>query len=80
MPPSLLVVCTDDGGQLRLGDPDGDPAYELHGGTATLVAVFTGGKIVGEEFLAGRLRGAGTFEHASILTGRSIAWAMGEGA
>jgi hypothetical protein len=79
MPPSLLVFCTDDGSQLRLGDPDGPPAFELHGSATTLVEVFTGGKIVGEEFLAGRLRGAGTFEHASVLTGRSIAWTFGEG-
>ena len=79
MPLSLLVLCTDDGSEIRLGEPEGAPAYELHGSAATLVAVFTGEKIVGEEFLAGRLRGAGTFEHASVLTGRSIAWTFGEG-
>ena len=79
MPASLLVVCTDDHSRLRLGDEEGEPAYELHGAAATLVAVFTGEKIIGEEFLAGRLRGAGTFEHASLLTGRSIAWTFGEG-
>lgn len=78
-PASLLVVCSDDGTQVRLGSGDGDPDYELHGSADTLVAVFTGEKIVGEEFLAGRLRGAGTFEHASVLTGRSIAWTFGEG-
>ena len=78
-PRSLLVVCTDDAQELRLGDPDGNPGYELHGSAAVLVEVFTGQKIVGEEFLAGRLRGAGTFEHASVLTGRSIDWTFGEG-
>ena len=79
MPSSLLVFCTDDDNQLRLGDAEGEPAYELYGTAATLGAVFTGEKIIGEEFLAGRLRGAGTFEHASVLTGRSIAWTFGEG-
>lgn len=78
-PGSLLVVCTDDGRQLRLGDPDGEPGYEMQGSAGVLVEVFTGQKIVGEEFLAGRLRGAGSFEHASVLTGRSIAWTFGEG-
>ncbi|HEX5268430.1 MAG TPA: hypothetical protein VFW24_16800 [Acidimicrobiales bacterium] len=78
MPSSILVVCTDDDARLRLGEPDGEPAYELHGAAATLVAVFSGEKIIGEEFLAGRLRGAGTFEHASVLTGRSIAWTFGQ--
>ena len=78
-PASLLVVCSDDGAGLRLGSDDGEPDYELHGCADTLVSVFTGEKIVGEEFLAGRLQGVGTFEHASVLTGRSIAWTFGEG-
>ena len=79
MPASLLVVCTDDDSRIRLGEAEEEPDYELHGAAPTLVAVFTGEKIIGEEFLAGRLRGAGTFEHASVLTGRSIAWTFGEG-
>ena len=79
MPRSVLVVCTDDGAGLRLGEQEGEPAYELQGSTASLVSVFTGQTVMGEDFLAGRLQAAGSFEHASVLTGRSIAWVFGEG-
>ncbi|HEV2369705.1 MAG TPA: hypothetical protein VGR90_07505, partial [Acidimicrobiales bacterium] len=79
MPGSMLVVCTDEGGQLRLGAADGPPAYELHGPASALVSVFSGQTIAGQEFLAGKLKAVGSFEHASVLTGRSIGWVLGEG-
>jgi hypothetical protein len=78
MPSSLLVVCTDDGSELRLGET-GEPAYEIHGTADALRSVFSGGSNFGEDTLLGKLRVVGTTEHVSVLTGRSIAWMMGEG-
>ncbi len=78
MPRSMLVVCTDDQTQLHLGE-HGTPEFEVHGSSAQLVSVFSGNSIVAEDWLAGKIYGVGTMEHASVLTGRSIAWVMGEG-
>ncbi|HZU71688.1 MAG TPA: hypothetical protein VE990_02840 [Acidimicrobiales bacterium] len=78
MPRSLRVVCTDDGAELDLGEP-GEPDYEVQGSAAALKSVFSGSSILGEDFLAGKIKAVGNFEHASVLTGRSIAWVMGEG-
>lgn len=78
MPKSMLVVCTDDHAELRLGE-SGAPEVELHGTAKNLVRVFSGDAIVTEEWLAGNLHGVATLEHASVLTGRSIAWVMGQG-
>jgi hypothetical protein len=78
MPRALLVVCTDEGTELQLGE-NGSPEFEIHGTAAQLVSIFSGNSIVTEDWLAGKIRGVGTMEHASVLTGRSIAWVMGEG-
>jgi hypothetical protein len=78
MPKSMLVVCTDDHAELRLGE-QGAPDVELHGSAKDLVRVFSGDAIVTEEWLSGKLHGVATLEHASVLTGRSIAWVMGQG-
>lgn len=78
MPAVLRVVCTDDGSELRLGNGEG-AAFEIHGGADALVSVFSGASIYADDLTAGKLRSVGTFEHVSVITGRSIAWAMGEG-
>lgn len=78
MPKSLLVVCTDDGSQEQFGEP-GPPDYEVHGSARALQASFGGSTILLAEALAGRIQVAGSIEHGSVLTGRSIAWAFGEG-
>jgi hypothetical protein len=78
MPKSLLVVCTDDHSEARFGE-SGPPDFEIQGSAAQLLSVFSGDSILAEDWLAGRLLGVGTTEHASILTGRSIAWVMGQG-
>lgn len=78
MPRSMLVVCTDDGSQLQLGEP-GEPDYQVHGTAKALQSAFGGSSIFLEDVLQGRLMVVGTLEHASVLTGRAIAWAMGEG-
>jgi hypothetical protein len=78
MPARLRVVCTDDGSEITLGAPDG-PMYEVHGSAHALVSVFTGQSILGQDMLDGKVRCVGTIEHVSVLTGRFIDWAFGEG-
>jgi hypothetical protein len=75
MPAAMLVVCTDDGARLTLGD--GTPEYELHGSARALTSVFTGGSVLGEDMLNGKLYGVGSLQHLAELTGRSIAWMFG---
>jgi hypothetical protein len=75
MPRTMLVVCTDDGSRLTLGV--GTPEYELHGSARALVSVFTGGSVLGEDLLNGKLYGVGSLQHMAELTGRSIAWMFG---
>jgi hypothetical protein len=78
MPPRLRVVCTDDGTETTFGATDG-PLYEVHGSADALASVFSGSSILGQDMLEGKIQVVGTIEHVSILTGRSIAWAFGEG-
>jgi hypothetical protein len=75
MPASMLVVCTDDGSRLTLGDTT--PEYELYGSAHTLTTVFSGGSVLGEDMLNGKLQGVGSLQHFAELTGRSIAWMLG---
>jgi hypothetical protein len=78
MPKSMLVVNTDDATQEQFGD-SGAPDYEVHGSGDALRAAFSGSSILLAEALAGRIQVVGKIEHSSVLTGRAIAWAMGEG-
>ena len=78
MPRSLLVVCTDDGASLHLGAP-GEPDYQVHGTAKALQSAFGGSSIFLQDVLEGKILVVGSLQHASVLTGRSIAWAMGEG-
>ncbi len=78
MPKSLLIVCNDDGTELLLGER-GTPEFEVQGPAKQLVSIFSGNSILTEDWLAGKIQGVGTLEHASVLTGRSIAWVMGQG-
>jgi hypothetical protein len=75
MPTAVLVVCTDDGARLVLGE--GEPQYEIHGSARALNSVFTGGSVFGEDMLNGKLHGVGSLQHLAELTGRSIAWMLG---
>jgi len=77
MPRAVRVTCTDDREELVLGE--GRPDYELEGSREALVSMFSGASIFGEDLLNGKLFAVGSLEHASVFTGRSIAWAMGEG-
>jgi hypothetical protein len=78
MPARLRVVCADDGMETTFGASDG-PMYEVHGSADALASVFSGSSILGQDMLEGRVMCVGTIEHVSVLTGRSIAWAFGEG-
>jgi hypothetical protein len=78
MPKSMLVVNIDDGTQEQFGE-SGTPDYEVHGTGDALRAAFSGSSILLAEALTGRIMVVGTIEHSSVLTGRAIAWAMGEG-
>jgi hypothetical protein len=74
-PRSLRVVNTDTGADVILG---GAPAeYELHGSEHALITLFTGGSVLGQELLDGKLAAVGTLRHTAELTGRSIAWMLG---
>jgi hypothetical protein len=75
MPAAMLVVCTDDNARLTLGDTA--PEYELYGSAHALTSVFTGGSVIGEDMLNGKLHGVGSLQHLAELTGRSIAWMFG---
>ena len=77
MPRALSVRCTDDGSSLVLGE--GPPQYEIEGTAAALGSMFSGASVFGDDLLNGKLFAVGSLEHASVLTGRSIAWALGEG-
>ncbi len=78
MPSRLRVVCTDDGAEVSFGNGEGS-VYEVHGATEALLSVFSGASILGQDMLEGKLLVVGSIEHASIVTGRSIAWALGGG-
>jgi hypothetical protein len=39
--------------------------------------VFTGGSVLGEDVLNGKLQGVGSLQHLAELTGRSISWMFG---
>jgi hypothetical protein len=58
---------------------EGRPEYELEGTGDALVSMFSGASIFGEDLLNGKLFAVGSLAHASVFTGRSIAWALGEG-
>jgi hypothetical protein len=75
MPATMVVVCTDDNARLVLGG--GKPVYELHGPAHALLSVFTGGSVLGQDLLDGKLCAVGSLQHTAELTGRSIAWMMG---
>jgi hypothetical protein len=75
MPKAMLVVCTDDGARLTLGDTT--PEYELYGSAHALTSVFTGGSVLGQDMLDDKLHGVGSLQHLAELTGRSIAWMLG---
>jgi hypothetical protein len=77
MPRALLVVCTDDDARGRLVLGEGEPEYELHGSARALNSVFTGGSVLGEDLLNGKLYAVGSLQHLAELTGRSIAWMFG---
>lgn len=78
MPARLRVVCTDEGAVVTFGASEGT-VYEVHGTAAALASVFSGSSILGQDMLDGKVMCVGTIEHLSVITGRCIGWAFGEG-
>lgn len=74
-PRGLRVVNTDTGADVSFGAQPAE--YELHGSEHALITLFTGGSVLGEDLLNGKLSAVGTLRHTAELTGRSIAWMMG---
>jgi hypothetical protein len=74
-PRAMRVVNTDSGGDVVVGD--GPVEYELHGSEHALVTLFTGGSVLGQDLLDGKLQAVGSLRHTAELTGRSIAWMLG---
>jgi hypothetical protein len=76
VPRSMRVVCTDDGSEVVLGDPPVE--YELHGSEHALMNVFLGNTVLGQDLLDGKLFAVGRLAHLAELTGRSLAWMLGQ--
>jgi hypothetical protein len=76
MPSSLLVVDTDTGERLTVGDTTGPPDVELHGPTTRLQTALSGNSVLGEDVLGGKLRMVGRLQHLAVLTGRSLDYLM----
>ena len=76
LPRSMRVVCTDDGSELALGDLPAE--FELHGSEHALLNVFCGNSVIGQDLLDGKIHAVGKLAHLAELTGRSLAWMLGE--
>ncbi len=74
-PLGLRVVSIDTGSEATFGEAP--PDYELHGTDHALVTLFTGGSVLGQELLDGKLCAVGSLRHTAELTGRSLAWMLG---
>ena len=76
VPRSLRIVCTDHGSEVVLGDPPIE--YELHGSEHALFNIFLGNTVLGQDLLDGKVFGVGKLAHLAGLTGRSLAWMLGQ--
>ncbi len=76
VPRSIRVVCTDDGSELLLGDAPAE--FELYGSEHALLNVFCGNSVIGQDLLDGKIQAVGRLAHLAELTGRSLAWMLGE--
>ncbi len=74
-PSGLKVVCMDDGVSTTVGD--GKP-MEIHGTKDELLKIFTGNAVMAQEALDGKVYVIGDLPELAVLTGRSIAYMMGE--
>ncbi len=74
-PSGLKVTCLDDGRVAEFGVRPAE--YEIHGTAHRLRSVFSGGSVLGEDLLAGKLYAVGMLRHTAELTGCSLDWMMG---
>ena len=75
MPGAMHIVCLDDGTSLELGN-DTEDRYEIHGSAPALTSIFSGNSVFGQDLLDGKVFARGSLQHASVLTGRSLEWAL----
>jgi hypothetical protein len=75
MPAAMRIVCLDDGTSLELGN-DSNDRYEIHGSAPALTSIFSGNSVFGQDLLDGKVFASGSLQHASVLTGRSVEWAL----
>jgi hypothetical protein len=76
LPDPLLVVCTDDSSEHRLGG-DGPPAVEIHSSADVLTAVFTSSVHPGQAWLAGQFRMLSDQRALQLFTGLAQDLMMG---
>jgi hypothetical protein len=74
-PRGMRVVEVDTGAEITYGESPAE--YELHGTEHALMTLFTGGSILLQDMLDGKLDAVGALRHSAALTGRSLAWMMG---
>ncbi len=76
VPRAIRIVCTDDGSEITLGDHPAE--YEIHGSEHALLNVFCGNTVLGQDLLDGKIFAVGKLAHLAELTGRSLAWVLGQ--
>lgn len=76
-PDQIKVVCTDDGGEVVLGQAGGT-SCELHGPAWALIGVLTGGDHLGAAVLEGRVKGVASLPVMSRFVGLMTALMLGE--
>jgi hypothetical protein len=76
-PDRMRVVCTDDGGELELGE-GGGTTVEVHGPAWALTAALTGGDHLGAAVLEGRLKVVASLPVMSEMVGLMTALMLGE--
>ena len=74
VPKGVRVVCTDDNTEFLLGGAPVD--YEIFASAHQLTVLFTGGSVLGQDLLEGKIHAVGTLAHMAELTGRTLAWMM----
>lgn len=79
LPDPLLVVCSDDGSDLRIGG-DGPAQLEVYGSSEVLVAIFTLGVHPGQAWLEGHVRMLGDQRTIQLFFGLWLKLALGGGA
>jgi hypothetical protein len=77
MPIGMRIICLDDNTALELGvSGEGAGFYEIQGGAVALTSIFSGNSAFGQDLVDGKVFARGSLQHSSVLTGRSVEWAL----